>query len=442
MSRHHSIKPPEGGIQLGKPSKVHIHSRRKRQIQSHLIKTSEEESARETNNEKRYKHKKQVIKDENEHERATSTVYESEPNKQQLPSVKHNQQKLSSKRSKKSSEIDPLNSTTESVHHSNKKLLTIDADPSLLTGANKPYAQSVGGRMLMSSVLQPDIGFANNSATFSSYGDRATSYALVIGIPLFGCIALFLLICLMFRYCRRLGQSSKDKTQLHIGSQGNTFNGHSPISFMSGGKVMEGFKVIKMNMDQQDKFNSDSRQLTINMEENSTSNDSDEQVEKQTASTRSTNKKKRDQHEKIDLNENLGRIKYKINYDFNESLFSVTILQAENLPALDLCGSSDPYVKVYLLPDKQQCEKTRIHKKSLNPIFDETFHFKVSYSDLNNRTLVLAVYDYDRFSKHDEIGHVSIPVGSIDLAQTKEEWSDLKRMRDEQVSFGCYLSLS
>lgn len=64
-------------------------------------------------------------------------------------------------------------------------------------------------------------------------------------------------------------------------------------------------------------------------------------------------------------------------YDFNQNSLSVTVIQAEELPALDMGGTSDPYVKVYLLPDKKKKFETKVHRKTLNPVFNETFVFKV-----------------------------------------------------------------
>lgn len=60
-------------------------------------------------------------------------------------------------------------------------------------------------------------------------------------------------------------------------------------------------------------------------------------------------------------------------------LFQLTvgILQAAELPALDMGGTSDPYVKVFLLPDKKKKYETKVQKKTLNPAFNETFTFKV-----------------------------------------------------------------
>lgn len=55
------------------------------------------------------------------------------------------------------------------------------------------------------------------------------------------------------------------------------------------------------------------------------------------------------------------------------------MIQAEDLPALDMGGTSDPYVKVYLLPDKKKKFETKVHRKTLSPVFNETFVFKVNF---------------------------------------------------------------
>lgn len=57
----------------------------------------------------------------------------------------------------------------------------------------------------------------------------------------------------------------------------------------------------------------------------------------------------------------------------------VGIIQAAELPALDMGGTSDPYVKVFLLPDKKKKFETKVHRKTLNPVFNEQFTFKVLF---------------------------------------------------------------
>uniref|UniRef100_A0A061QLH3 Putative synaptotagmin n=1 Tax=Cupiennius salei TaxID=6928 RepID=A0A061QLH3_CUPSA len=130
--------------------------------------------------------------------------------------------------------------------------------------------------------------------------------------------------------------------------------------------------------------------------------------------------------------EKLGRLQYKLDYDFNSNNLAVTVIQAEDLPGLDMSGTSDPYVKVYLLPDKKKKHETKVHRKTLNPVFNETFNFKVPFAEITSKTLVFAIFDFDRFSKHDQIGEVKVPLNTVDLAQTIEEWRDLTSVEGEQ----------
>lgn len=64
---------------------------------------------------------------------------------------------------------------------------------------------------------------------------------------------------------------------------------------------------------------------------------------------------------------------------FLSQQLTVGILQAAELPALDVGGTSDPYVKVFLLPDKKKKYETKVQKKTLNPTYNETFVFKVRF---------------------------------------------------------------
>ncbi|XP_061444540.1 synaptotagmin-5 isoform X2 [Rhineura floridana] len=130
--------------------------------------------------------------------------------------------------------------------------------------------------------------------------------------------------------------------------------------------------------------------------------------------------------------EKLGKLQYSLDYDFQSTQLVVGILQAADLPALDIGGTSDPYVKVFLHPEKKKKYETKVHRKTLNPTFNESFTFKVPYSELGGKTLVMAVYDFDRFSKHDAIGEIRIPMNTVDLAHVIEEWRDLQSAEKEE----------
>ncbi|KAF0748711.1 synaptotagmin-7 [Aphis craccivora] len=52
------------------------------------------------------------------------------------------------------------------------------------------------------------------------------------------------------------------------------------------------------------------------------------------------------------------------------------VLQAKDLPAMDLSGTSDPYVRVTLLPDKKHRLDTKVKRRTLNPRWNETLYFQ------------------------------------------------------------------
>lgn len=55
-----------------------------------------------------------------------------------------------------------------------------------------------------------------------------------------------------------------------------------------------------------------------------------------------------------------------------------------------------------------------------------------------SKTLVLAVYDFDRFSKHDQIGEVRLPLNQVDLGQVFEDWRELQSAEvEDKVQSGA-----
>jgi len=131
---------------------------------------------------------------------------------------------------------------------------------------------------------------------------------------------------------------------------------------------------------------------------------------------------------------NLGKLQFSLDYDFQQNNLNVGIMQAADLAAMDMNGTSDPYVKVYVLPDRKKKFETKVHRKTLNPVFNESFNFKIPYNEIGGKTLVIAIYDFDRFSKHDIIGEIRIPMKSVDLGQVIEEWRDVAPADDDKAN--------
>uniref|UniRef100_A0A8K9UEW2 Synaptotagmin-7 n=1 Tax=Oncorhynchus mykiss TaxID=8022 RepID=A0A8K9UEW2_ONCMY len=130
--------------------------------------------------------------------------------------------------------------------------------------------------------------------------------------------------------------------------------------------------------------------------------------------------------------EKLGRIQFSVGYSFQDSTLTVKILKGQELPAKDFSGTSDPFVKLYLLPDKKHKLETKVKRKNLNPHWNETFLFEgFPYEKVRERTLYLQVLDFDRFSRNDPIGEVSIPLNKLsDLGHMQTFWKELKPCMD------------
>ncbi|KAG9352441.1 hypothetical protein JZ751_020855 [Albula glossodonta] len=119
------------------------------------------------------------------------------------------------------------------------------------------------------------------------------------------------------------------------------------------------------------------------------------------------------------------------------SQLTVGVKEAAGLKAMDLGGTSDPYVKVYTLPNRAKTYETKVFRKTLYPVFNEFFKFQVTLSELSDMTLVMQVFDFNRFTKHDIIGEVRLQLGAIDWNHVIEEWKDLSEAsKFEQENLG------
>ncbi|XP_048087635.1 synaptotagmin-like protein 4 isoform X2 [Alosa alosa] len=118
-----------------------------------------------------------------------------------------------------------------------------------------------------------------------------------------------------------------------------------------------------------------------------------------------------------------------------EAELHVLIKEARNLTAMKAGGTSDSFVKGYLLPSnsKSTKRKTPVAKKTLNPHYNHTFVYKdVSVEQLRTMCLELTVWDREALSSNDFLGGVRLSTGTVTLQSGKEEW--LAESSPEEVS--------
>ncbi|VDM39782.1 unnamed protein product [Toxocara canis] len=233
------------------------------------------------------------------------------------------------------------------------------------------------------------------------------------GFVIFGILCLAIVLCCAFVCIRKLFGKKRHGDKNKKGLKGFFGGKGADLVTIDKSKLQPDLEALEENMEQNEKEQAEQKEENDGRQENF-----------------------------ILLQVKLGRIQYKLDYDFQQNQLAVSVIQAEDLPGMDMSGTSDPYVKLYLLPEKKKKVETKVHRKTLNPVFNETFIFKASgaqercqlvpFNEITNKTLVFAIYDFDRFSKHDQIGQVLIPLGKIDLGQVIEEWKDIAPPPDDK----------
>uniref|UniRef100_A0A8D8X929 Synaptotagmin-like protein 5 n=1 Tax=Cacopsylla melanoneura TaxID=428564 RepID=A0A8D8X929_9HEMI len=108
-----------------------------------------------------------------------------------------------------------------------------------------------------------------------------------------------------------------------------------------------------------------------------------------------------------------GEVEFGLQYNYKQGALEIHVKGCKDLAPVDTKRMrSDPYVKVYLLPDKSKAgkRKTRVKKHTLCPAFEEVLKFHLTLEDLESRTLWLSVWHSDMFGRNDFLGEVLIPL--------------------------------
>ena len=137
----------------------------------------------------------------------------------------------------------------------------------------------------------------------------------------------------------------------------------------------------------------------------------------------------------------LGFVTFSVDYDPNKTALLVTIANATDLPPRDpTLGGCDPYIKLQLLPEKKHKCKTRVLRKTLNPVYDETFtFFGINANQLQGITLHFVVLSFDRFSRDEIIGEIIHPLSGSDVGQKEVTFTREISARHLKVKLIIYL---
>nr|XP_008000210.2 synaptotagmin-8 isoform X4 [Chlorocebus sabaeus] len=117
-----------------------------------------------------------------------------------------------------------------------------------------------------------------------------------------------------------------------------------------------------------------------------------------------------------------GRLQLSLEYDFGSQEIRVGLRQAANLrPG----GTVDPYARVSVSTQSGHRHETKVHRGTFCPVFDETCCFHIPQAELPGTTLQVQLFNFKRFSGHEPLGELRLPLGTVDLQHVLEHWYPL-----------------
>ncbi|XP_055907763.1 uncharacterized protein LOC129942742 [Eupeodes corollae] len=123
-----------------------------------------------------------------------------------------------------------------------------------------------------------------------------------------------------------------------------------------------------------------------------------------------------------------GQVEFGMQYNYKINALEILVVQCKDLASVssNKC-KSDPYVKVYVLPDLSKCakRKTKVKKQTLNPVFNETLRFHIPISKLNKSSIWLSVWNSDFLGKNDFLGEVILDLRDKVFDKPQSEWYTL-----------------
>ena len=126
-----------------------------------------------------------------------------------------------------------------------------------------------------------------------------------------------------------------------------------------------------------------------------------------------------------------GAIQYALRYVMKRSLLVVTVIRGNNLLAVPHV-STDPYVKLYILPEwEEKKRKTAVVINDRHPNYNEAFGFQREIRELEDSELLFRAFNKDKLARNYFLGEIRLPLTGyglhgLDIA----EWRNLESSAD------------
>jgi hypothetical protein len=130
-----------------------------------------------------------------------------------------------------------------------------------------------------------------------------------------------------------------------------------------------------------------------------------------------------------------GKIKLSLSYNQDKEILMINVHEAKGLPGGDMPDPPDPYVKMYLLPErsKKSKRKSDAKKDTVTPIFDEEFEYdNLGASQLKSTKLEVSVVDKKGiFSRRATMGRTVIDLEKLTSEPIQRQWFDLTEVEED-----------
>src|SRR3954467_2462691 len=103
-------------------------------------------------------------------------------------------------------------------------------------------------------------------------------------------------------------------------------------------------------------------------------------------------------------------------------ILHVELASAANLYAADRSGTSDPFVEFIL--DGKKVFKSKVIKKTLNPVWDESFDVAITSRTLS--VFYLELYDWNQVQSSELLGTAEISLKNLEPFERQERHYPIK----------------
>lgn len=140
---------------------------------------------------------------------------------------------------------------------------------------------------------------------------------------------------------------------------------------------------------------------------------------------------------RIGRDKKLGQLNIKVSYNEKNRNLSVTLVSGKDFPLRDYFGSIDTCVNITVLPHRDPRKQTAIHRRSVNPPYNERFVFNIQAGeDEHAHSLLLVTFFFDSFSHAHVLGECRVPLIYCDFTGATTIWCYLEEAHDSDTFLG------